>query len=99
AFPKSIPHTAVYTKSDGGVDWQVCLNGDDTDIEVTGTHVGLAWNPQVFRAIAERLHAACKQERPEELIYLEEPHRRGRRKAAPGKRRVKPEDRAAAGAA
>lgn len=99
SFPKSIPHTAVYTKTDGVVDWQVCLNGDDSDIEVTGTHVGLAWNPQVFRAIAERLHAACKQERPEELIFMEEPHRRGRRKSMPMKRRVKPSEQVEAGAA
>lgn len=55
----SVPQTAIYTKSDGVVDWRVCVTEDpDTDIEVPGTHVGLVFNPQVYRHIAERLALA-----------------------------------------
>jgi len=33
--PHSIPHTAVYTKTDGIVDWRVCVNDDPaTNVEV-----------------------------------------------------------------
>jgi len=50
-----VPHIAIYTKTDGIVDWRYCVNGDERDIEVPGTHVGLAFNPQVFRHIAHFL--------------------------------------------
>jgi pimeloyl-ACP methyl ester carboxylesterase len=57
-MPASVPQIAIYTKTDGIVDWRVCVNDDpDADVEVTGTHVGLAWNPKVYRIIAERLAA------------------------------------------
>jgi pimeloyl-ACP methyl ester carboxylesterase len=56
-FPREIPQIAIYTRSDGVVDWQCCINAmdDGTDIEVPGTHVGLAFNPQVYRHIAHFL--------------------------------------------
>lgn len=56
--PASIPQSAVYTKSDGIVDWRVCVTDDPaTNFEVTGTHVGLVFNASVYRLIAERLPA------------------------------------------
>lgn len=58
-FPRTIPQTAVYTKSDGIVDWRVCVDTDeDNNYEVTGTHVGLVVNPKVYRIIADRLSKA-----------------------------------------
>ena len=56
APPTSIPQLAVYTKSDGIVDWRMCMNDDPAmDVEVAGTHIGLAFNPAVYRLIATRL--------------------------------------------
>jgi hypothetical protein len=56
APPASIPQLAVYTRSDGIVDWRMCMNDDPaTDVEVAGTHIGLAFNPAVYRLIARRL--------------------------------------------
>src|SRR5690606_25104493 len=58
-FPAHIPQTAVYTKSDGVVDWSACLNDNPrTDIEVRSTHVGIVWNAEAYRVIAARLQAA-----------------------------------------
>ena len=55
-FPPTIRQTAVYTKTDGIVDWRVCLDSDPANnYEVTGTHVGLVVNSQVYRIIADRL--------------------------------------------
>ncbi len=56
-FPDNVPQIAIYTKSDGVVDWRCCINemGDGSDIEVPGTHIGLAFNPQVYRHIANFL--------------------------------------------
>lgn len=57
--PLTVAQIAIYTKTDGIVDWRVCV-GDDpvTDREVSGTHVGLVWNAAVYRLIAAHLAAA-----------------------------------------
>ena len=58
-LPDSIRQTAIYTKSDGVVDWQYCITDDPAvDVEVPGTHIGLAFNPAVYETIARRLPAA-----------------------------------------
>lgn len=54
--PHPIRHTAVFTKTDGIVDWRVCVNDDPaTDVEVRSTHIGLVFNPWVYELIARRL--------------------------------------------
>jgi triacylglycerol lipase len=55
-LPSAIPQIAIYTKTDGIVDWRSCVNEDaEADVEVSGTHVGMAWNSRVYRIIAQRL--------------------------------------------
>jgi pimeloyl-ACP methyl ester carboxylesterase len=55
-LPKSVSETAIYTKSDGIVDWKVCRTGKaDVDFEVSATHIGMAFNPIVFDVVAHRL--------------------------------------------
>lgn len=55
-FPKSVGQTAIYTKSDGIVDWHVCKTGNaKVDFEVSGTHIGLVFNPIVYDLVARRL--------------------------------------------
>jgi len=54
--PLSVATTAIYTKTDGVVDWRYCITGDPAiDCEVPGTHIGLAFNASVYMTIAERL--------------------------------------------
>jgi pimeloyl-ACP methyl ester carboxylesterase len=53
--------TAIYTRDDGVVDWHYCRTGDEAiDVEVSGTHMGLVFNPAVYAVIAERLAGARK---------------------------------------
>ena len=55
-FPKSVRHTAIYTKTDGVVDWRVCMTGDPSvDVEVSATHIGLVFSPLVYDLVAHRL--------------------------------------------
>jgi len=57
--PDSMVQTAIYTRHDGMVDWRFCMTKNpDIDFEVTGTHVGMAFNPIAYRIIAERLAEA-----------------------------------------
>lgn len=61
-FPEAVLESAVYTKSHGVVDWQVCVTDDPaTNFEVPGTHVGLVFNASVNGLIAKRLHATQRK--------------------------------------
>lgn len=53
-----VPSTAIYSKSDGVVAWQSCIEpeAETTDnIEVPGSHCGLGVNAAVLYAVADRL--------------------------------------------
>ena len=55
-LPKSVRQTAIYTKSDGILDWRVCRTGDPkVDVEVSATHIGMAFSPIVYSVVAHRL--------------------------------------------
>ena len=55
-MPRDVKQTAIYTKSDGIVDWQSCVSRyEENNYEVTGTHVGLVYNYHVYKLIGERL--------------------------------------------
>ena len=54
-FPAEVPLTSVYSKGDGVVWWEACVVPYATNVEVTGSHVGLAFNRKAYRAIAEAL--------------------------------------------
>ena len=55
-LPRSMRQTAIYTKSDGIVDWRVCMTGNAAmDFEVSATHIGMVFNPIVYDLVAHRL--------------------------------------------
>ncbi len=55
--------TAIYTRQDGIVDWRYCRTMDpEVDVEVPGTHIGMAFNPAVYAVVAERLAKAHSPE-------------------------------------
>lgn len=52
------PIVAIYSKTDGVVAWQACLDELSPNVshhEVTASHVGMGCNPQVFRLVATAL--------------------------------------------
>jgi len=56
--PASIVETAIYTRHDGVVDWRYCMTmNPEVDVEVPGTHIGMAFNPAAYTVVAERLAA------------------------------------------
>jgi triacylglycerol lipase len=54
-FPADVSLTSIYTRGDGMVRWESCLADYADNVEVTGSHVGLAWNRKSYRAIAAAL--------------------------------------------
>ena len=57
--PSEVPTTVVYSKTDGVVHWESCIDrsGASTveNVEVMASHVGMGVNTDVFRVVAERL--------------------------------------------
>lgn len=56
--PSSVPSTAIWSRADGIVSWQNCvepLAAKSDNIEVHGSHCGLGVNPAVLYAVADRL--------------------------------------------
>lgn len=57
-LPAPVPTTAIYSKQDGIVPWNACIEQEDDmhqNIEVTGSHLGLGVNNTVWDIIANRL--------------------------------------------
>ena len=65
--PPPVPSTAIYSRTDGIVAWQGCLERlgpSSENIEVDGSHCGLGHNPQALFALADRLSQAEGAWRP-----------------------------------
>jgi pimeloyl-ACP methyl ester carboxylesterase len=55
----NFPRTAIFSKCDGVVDWRSCIEEDEgLNHEVTATHIGMAFNPDVYRTVANLLAGA-----------------------------------------
>ncbi|XOV85028.1 MAG: alpha/beta fold hydrolase [bacterium] len=57
-LPPGVPATAIFSRSDGVVHWQSCLEQDTAqseNIEVYGSHCGLVVNPSALVAMVDRL--------------------------------------------
>jgi pimeloyl-ACP methyl ester carboxylesterase len=53
-----VPTTSLYSRTDGVVAWQCCVNDDHPNaenIEVVASHFGIGMNPAAMYAIADRL--------------------------------------------
>ena len=54
--PDDFERSAIFSKCDGVVDWRSCIEDDDLlNREVTATHVGMAFNPDVYRVVGNLL--------------------------------------------
>ena len=62
--PPHVPETLIYSKSDGIVQWQNCIEaGPNVEaIEVPSSHLGLPYSPEVFAIVAARLARCSEQE-------------------------------------
>lgn len=57
--PADVPTTAIYSRTDGIVDWRSCVDRKGSDlvenVEVHCSHVGMAVSAEVYKIIAARL--------------------------------------------
>jgi pimeloyl-ACP methyl ester carboxylesterase len=54
-FPREVGFTSIYSRSDGVVAWRMCLDPAADHVEIPSSHIGMAVNAHVFRAIARTL--------------------------------------------
>ncbi len=67
ARPIAVPSTAVYSRQDGIVSWQTCIEPETAlheNVEVRCAHLGFGVDPATLWVIAERLSAPAGTRRP-----------------------------------
>jgi triacylglycerol lipase len=57
-LPAGVNATAIYSRSDGIVDWRACLDPDAERVEVSSSHCGMAVNAEVYRVLERVLVAS-----------------------------------------
>lgn len=68
-----VPCTAIYSKSDGIVSWESCIEYLDTtseNVEVYSSHIGMGFHPHVLHVVADRLGQSKEQWQPFERDTL-----------------------------
>lgn len=50
-LPPTVKATAIFSRSDGIVDWRACLDPDAEQVEVGSSHCGMAVNTEVYRVL------------------------------------------------
>jgi pimeloyl-ACP methyl ester carboxylesterase len=56
--PLRVPVTAVYSRRDGIVNWEACIDRKSDcveHVEVDASHIGMGGNPEVLRVVAQRM--------------------------------------------
>lgn len=54
-LPPRIGAVSVYSRNDGVVDWRACIDESATNVEVSGSHIGMIARAAVFRVVADAL--------------------------------------------
>ena len=62
-FPGAVPLTSIYSRGDGVVRWRACRVPYARNVEITGSHVGLAFNRRAYRVIGLLLGGRADQVR------------------------------------
>lgn len=58
SVPLAVPVTAIYSKRDGVVAWEACIdrvNDGVEHVEVPATHFGMGFSPEVYEIVARRM--------------------------------------------
>jgi triacylglycerol lipase len=61
-FPPEVGFTALYSKTDGVVDWRSCLDPAAVQVEVRASHIGMGMNPQVYAEVGHALGSLARAE-------------------------------------
>ncbi|MCB0966161.1 MAG: alpha/beta hydrolase [Ilumatobacter sp.] len=65
--PLDVPSTSIYTRTDGMVAWQLCIDEvgpQSENIEIYSSHIGVVLNPSAIYAVLDRLRQPEGEWRP-----------------------------------
>ncbi len=62
AFPSDVGYSALYSRTDGVVDWRACLDPAAEQIEVRASHLGMGLNAEVYAEVGHALGAFARAE-------------------------------------
>jgi hypothetical protein len=66
---RGVSFTSVFSRRDGMIDWRSCLDPQADAVEVTTSHLGMAFDPVVLDIVAEALAAnRARREQRESLV-------------------------------
>jgi len=54
-IPRGVGFVSVFSRTDGIVRWQACLDPQADQVEVSSSHCGMAVHPDVYRVVADSL--------------------------------------------
>jgi pimeloyl-ACP methyl ester carboxylesterase len=54
-FPPEVGYTALYSRTDGVVDWRACLDPAAIQVEVRASHLGMGLNAEVYAEVGNAL--------------------------------------------
>jgi len=54
-LPAGVDFTAIYSRRDGIVDWRACVDPIARAVEVTASHLGMAFDPRVIDVVSGAL--------------------------------------------
>jgi pimeloyl-ACP methyl ester carboxylesterase len=54
-LPPGMRAVSIYSRSDGIVSWEACLDPSAEHVEVESSHTGMSVNPRVYRVLADVL--------------------------------------------
>jgi hypothetical protein len=69
-MPRGVGYLSIYSKKDGIVDWRACLDPSAAHLEVEASHIGMAVNPDAYRAVAGALAAFRGDAAPRAVLDL-----------------------------
>ncbi|HET6549684.1 MAG TPA: hypothetical protein VFG79_14560, partial [Solirubrobacter sp.] len=61
-FPPEVGYTALYSKTDGIVDWRACLDPAAEQVEVHASHIGMGLNAEVYAEVGHALGRIARAE-------------------------------------
>lgn len=60
-LPVGVGFTAIYSRRDGLVDWRACIDPAADAVEVTASHLGMAFDPRVADAVVAGLDEVARR--------------------------------------
>lgn len=67
-FPEDVSYLSIYSRSDGIVNFESCLDPAARHLEVRSSHCGMAVNKHVFRALLGELRNVAARERADDMV-------------------------------